>query len=66
MTDFEKWFNDDWSRLLEETKIPREHMTHPESGQVSWDRRAAWLLYLEMKKTGRAGPVQDDLFGGGV
>jgi hypothetical protein len=35
---FEKFFADDFQRLLERTSIPG-------MGEASWDRRAAWLLY---------------------
>ncbi len=62
MTEFEKWFADSFQRLLEEVSIPMDQLSQPQDGLISWDRRAAWLLYVEYKKTGRAGPVSPDLF----
>jgi hypothetical protein len=43
MTDpaFEKFFAEDFQRLLERTSIPG-------MGEASWDRRAAWLLWRAM------------------
>jgi hypothetical protein len=62
MTDFEKFFREDFDRLLRETRVPEDQMAQPADQDVSWDRRAAWLLYVEYKKTGLAGPVSPDLF----
>lgn len=62
-TDFEKFFSDgEWDTLLEQTEVPLEAMQRPPDERPSWDRIAAWLVYSEMRRSGRAGPRQPDLF----
>lgn len=46
-TAFEVFFYGEWNRLLDGCKIPEED-THGDSH--SWDRRAAYLLYKELRK----------------
>lgn len=47
-TDFERFFhNGEWDRLLRTTIVPNDALTHPPVDQtLSWDRRAAWLVYV--------------------
>lgn len=44
-TEFEEFFREEWPKRLEEAEVPREEMARGE-GEVSWDRRAAWLLWV--------------------
>lgn len=61
---FERWFAEDFQQALEAVTIPG-------MPDASWDRRAAYLLWLEIEPTDFAarpaveGPVvTDDSFGG--
>lgn len=53
MTPFETFFDGEWRRMIETAELPDEAFTQPpaEKGLVSWDRRAAWLLW---SATGRS------------
>ena len=53
-TEFERFFyNGEWDRLLNGVRIPKSALTFPPEGSTqdfSWDRRAAWLLFVSMRR----------------
>lgn len=71
MTPFERFFAEDFQKLLAECLIPDRAWTTPPANprsprDVSWDRRAAWLLFatLNGEDVTRPAPEPDDPYDG--
>ena len=73
MSPFERFFAEDFRRLLETCRIPAEAWTTPPANpaspqDVSWDRRAAWLLFNSgatlVLPPAAVAPVEEDPFDG--
>lgn len=49
MSPFERFFAEEFPRLLDATSIPASAWTTPPAGKLdpSWDRRAAWLIFAK-------------------
>lgn len=45
MTDFERFFADEWPKLIEGVKSPPVFSNGNTIEGASWDRKAAWLLF---------------------
>lgn len=48
MTEFERFYAA-WLKKLDAVVIPPEHLTG-DADSTSWDRRAAYLMFLTMKR----------------
>lgn len=58
----------DWEGELSSTAIPAEAWSHATAkttrpGDLSWDRRAAWLVYSRLRAQGLTLNESSDLFG---
>lgn len=51
MTEFERFYQA-WLKKLDTVQIPDDMLAQGISGNASWDRRAAYLMFLLMKKQG--------------
>lgn len=46
-TPFETWFSSDWQTALRNVPADSEALTNGQISRASWDRRAAYLLWVE-------------------